>query len=131
MGQWQGIKTSLNRKKQLDPTVCIFPALLQKGKKILPGHIGKFFTASVVHGHVPKTMEDGMMARVLFIPKPEKENHYAATSYRPISLTSFRMKTLEKLIDMYNMMEEGPICILLGGKHFQRPIFCKSPYSYT
>ena len=76
----------------------LFSAPLQEGSKILTGHIGRWFTASVAHGYVPKIWR---ATRVVFIPKPGKENYCAAKSYRPISLTSFLMKALEKLVDRH------------------------------
>ena len=38
---------------------------------------------------------------VVFIPKAGKINHNTAKYYRPTSLTSFLLKTLERLIDVY------------------------------
>nr|XP_034177372.1 uncharacterized protein LOC117602918 [Osmia lignaria] len=40
-------------------------------------------------------------SKVVFIPKPGKDNYDLAKSYRPISLTSFLLKTLERLVDRY------------------------------
>ena len=87
----------------------VFPALLQKGAEIVNKHLGRMFTASVTLGYVPKAWR---AARVVFIPKPGKEDYCAAKSYRPISLTSFLMKTLEKMIDRYLMevaLKQHPI----------------------
>jgi len=39
--------------------------------------------------------------KVTFIPKPGKPSHCTAKDFRPISLTSFILKTLERLIDFY------------------------------
>ena len=36
-------------------------------------------------------------SRVVFIPKPGKSNYKAAKSWRPISLTNYILKTLERL----------------------------------
>ena len=45
--------------------------------------------------------------RVVFIPKPGKEDYCAAKSYRPISLTSFLMKALEKMMEV--VLKQHPI----------------------
>jgi len=39
--------------------------------------------------------------RVTFIPKPGRNGHVLAKDFRPISLTSFVLKKLERLIDNY------------------------------
>ena len=41
------------------------------------------------------------MEKVVFIPKAGKVNHNAAKDFRPISLSSFLLKTLERLIDVF------------------------------
>jgi retron-type reverse transcriptase len=38
---------------------------------------------------------------VTFIPKPGKANYTEAKAYRPISLSSFMLKTIEKLVDRH------------------------------
>ena len=43
--------------------------------------------------------------RVTFIPKPGRSSHCVAKDFRPISLSSFVLKTLERLVDLY--MKEG------------------------
>ena len=43
---------------------------------------------------------------VVFIPKPGKDTYDTPKNFRPISLSSFLMKTLEKVID-YFLTEEG------------------------
>jgi len=42
---------------------------------------------------------------VVFIPKPGKRDYTEPKSFRPISLTSFLMKTLERMIDRYLTQE--------------------------
>jgi hypothetical protein len=37
--------------------------------------------------------------RVIFIPKPGRDSYELAKSFRPISLTSFFLKTMERLVD--------------------------------
>jgi hypothetical protein len=38
---------------------------------------------------------------VVFIPKPGSDTHSRSKDYRPISLTSFMLKTMERLIDRF------------------------------
>jgi hypothetical protein len=45
--------------------------------------------------------------RVIFIPKPERSSYELAKSFRPISLTSFLLKTMERLVDLH--IKEGPL----------------------
>jgi len=37
----------------------------------------------------------------VFIPKPGRNTHNGPRNYRPISLTSFLLKTVERLVDKY------------------------------
>lgn len=74
----------------------IFPALLQKGKEQIVPTLVNLFKHSLQLGHIPKCWRG---TKVIFIPKPGKANYEDPKSYRPISLMSFTLKTLEKLVD--------------------------------
>jgi hypothetical protein len=39
--------------------------------------------------------------KVVFIPKPGRDSYSGPRDYRPISLTSFLLKTMERLVDRY------------------------------
>ncbi|GJQ65326.1 hypothetical protein Trydic_g7442 [Trypoxylus dichotomus] len=54
--------------------------------------------ATLAVGHLPSSWRE---ARVVFILKQGKTSYTEAKSYRPISLTSFLLKTLEKIIDKH------------------------------
>ncbi|OXA41948.1 Retrovirus-related Pol polyprotein from type-1 retrotransposable element R1 [Folsomia candida] len=74
----------------------IFSALLQWGLDLIVPSLKTIFCGCLKFGFMPgrwRTM------RVVFIPKPGKDSYERASSWRPISLTSFILKTLEKLID--------------------------------
>ena len=43
----------------------------------------------------------GCKTKVIFIPKPGKKSYTEVKYYRPISLTSFLLKTLERLVNGY------------------------------
>ena len=53
------------------------------------------YTASVKLGYVPHTWTK---SRTVFIPKPGRDDYSIPKSFRPISLTSFCFKTLERLV---------------------------------
>jgi hypothetical protein len=76
----------------------IYPILLQERLKYLVGPLTKVFRASIALSHVPQVWKT---TKVVFIPKPGKNGHIYAKDFRPISLTSFLLKTLERLIDRY------------------------------
>lgn len=76
----------------------IYPALLQKGLNELLCSLTKLFRASIALKYISKTW---MGTRVAFISKPGRNGHILVKDFRPISLTSFFLKTLEKLIDRF------------------------------
>lgn len=87
----------------------IFPALLQKGLKNLQGLLINLFRASIALEYVPRCWRQ---ARVVFIPKPGRDSYAQVKSYRALSLTSFLLKTLEKLIDRHireDVLENNPL----------------------
>jgi len=89
------------------PEDGIFPALLQKGSTCLLNPIKCIYRASLALGYIPIAWRT---ARVAFIPKPGKLDYATAKSFRPISLTSFLLKGLEKLVDRY--LWDGPMVTL-------------------
>ena len=76
----------------------VFPALLKEGIDLLLDRLRAIFKSSIALGFIPKLWEK---VRVAFIPKPGKTSHSVAKDFRPISLTSFLLKTLERLLDFY------------------------------
>ena len=46
-----------------------------------------------------------------FIPKPGKPSYTEAKAYRPICLSSFLLKTLERLVDMDDVLGRNPLHI--------------------
>ena len=79
----------------------IYPVLLQKGIDMLAPYLVKLYRRSIEEGIVPKSW---LQTRVSFIPKPGKTDYTNPKSYRPISLSSFVMKGLEKVI-LYHVNE--------------------------
>ncbi|GJQ79072.1 hypothetical protein Trydic_g5328 [Trypoxylus dichotomus] len=76
----------------------IFPALLQQGQDLLFPVLCTLLRATLAVGHLPSSWRE---AREVFIPKQGKTSYTEAKSYRPICLTSFLLKTLEKIIDKH------------------------------
>lgn len=81
----------------------VFPALLQKSIDHIIGSLVILFRASLVTGYIPMSWRG---SKVTFIPKPGKDSYGKASSYRPISLMSFILKTCEKLMDKHIRYEE-------------------------
>ena len=82
----------------------IYPALLQKGLDFLVSHLCRIYRACVAMGYVPEAWRT---SNVVFIPKPGRVTYTEAKAYRPISLSSFLLKALEKLIDRH--IREGAL----------------------
>lgn len=76
----------------------IRPICLQKGIEVLLPLLCKLYRANLALGHVPSAWS---CSRVVFIPKPGKARYTDPKSFRPISLSSFLLKTLEKLVLRY------------------------------
>lgn len=76
----------------------IRPCLLQQGSGIILSTMVRIFRASLLMAHVPTNWSK---VEVVFIPKPGKVNVHLPKSVRPISLSSFLIKTMEKLLDHF------------------------------
>jgi hypothetical protein len=86
-------------------TDCIVPALLQN----LALHLCRIFRACLAYRCIPKAWR---YTRVMFISKPGKVSNTEAKAYRPISLSFFLLKTVEKLVDRYmrdDVMRDRPL----------------------
>ncbi|KAG8174755.1 hypothetical protein JTE90_029299 [Oedothorax gibbosus] len=60
--------------------------------------LGCFLEACLVYGHIPEAWRQ---SKAVFIPKPGKADYSVAKAFRPICLSSFLLKTLEKMVDRY------------------------------
>jgi hypothetical protein len=58
-----------------------------------------------------------MKVNILFIPKPGRNTYCGPRDYRPISLTSFLLKTMERLVDRYLRDEALAIVPLHPNQH--------------
>lgn len=82
----------------------IFPALLQWGVDVLTPWLAVIYQACLALNYVPLEWRE---VKVIFIPKPGKPDYTQPKAYRPISLTSFLLKTLERLCDRH--IRDGPL----------------------
>ena len=71
----------------------ILPALLQEGQEVIP-YLVRIFRACLSTGSVPA------MWRQVKV-KPGRNSYSGARVFRPISLTSFLLKTMERLVYRY------------------------------
>ena len=76
----------------------IYPVFLQKGSDLIIAPLVAIFRACLFMGFVPRIWR---LSRVVFIPKVGKGDYTSAKSFRPISLSSFLLKTLERLVDRF------------------------------
>jgi hypothetical protein len=79
----------------------IMPIMLQQGFELLGGKLLMLLRATLPLGYIPMSWRH---VRVVFIPKPGKSLSQAK-SLRPISLMSFVLKILEKLL--YRHIRDG------------------------
>ena len=70
------------------------PIILQKLNTKATQRLLKIFKACLTNGYTPQIWRQ---SRTIFIPKLNKEDYTNVRSFRPISLTSFFFKTLERL----------------------------------
>lgn len=73
-------------------------AMLQHSIQYVKDALNILFRASLTLKHIPKCWRE---VRIAFIPKPGKKGYSLPENFRPMSLTSFMLKTIEKLVDRY------------------------------
>ena len=77
--------------------VYLFPALLQQAREIVIPYFLRILRACLATGYVPAIWRH---VKVVFIPKPGRDSYSGPRDYRPISLPSFLLKTMERLVDI-------------------------------
>lgn len=75
----------------------IIPIRIQKSLPHIEKSLTSLFKASFIHGQIPTAW---CKVNVIFLPKPGKSPE-EPKSYRPISLSSFFLKTIERLLDYH------------------------------
>ncbi|RYE25309.1 MAG: hypothetical protein EOP45_04900 [Sphingobacteriaceae bacterium] len=76
----------------------LYPILIQKAWEVIKDHIYHVYRASIRLHHVPTEWGE---VKVTFIPKPGKEDYTIPKAFRPISLTSFMLKGLERVVERH------------------------------
>ena len=87
----------------------IFPALIQWGKEVLAPRLREIYVTCLATGFIPRAWRE---TKVVFLPKPGKGDYTEAKSFRPISLTSFLLKTMERVVADYlegTMLKDFPL----------------------
>jgi len=82
----------------------IIPAMLQVTKAVITPWLLKIYNACLRLGYVPIKWRT---SRIVFLTKAGKFSHMTPKDYRPISLTSFLLKTLEKLLVLHIRNDVG------------------------
>jgi ribonuclease HI len=95
----------------------VSPAHLQRGGAKLHQALQVLYIGSLKFGWIPTCWRD---ARVVFIPKPGRTDVFNPKAKRPICLTSFLLKGLERLVDWQ----------LRGTTLMERPL-CKFQFAYS
>ena len=92
----------------------IFPALLQQARELVIPYLVRIFRACLATGYVPAIWRQ---VKVVFITKPGRNTYSRPRDYRPISLTSFLLKAMERLVDRYLRDETLAIVPLHPNQH--------------
>ena len=92
----------------------LYPVLLQKGWNQLKGYYHVIFQACLRHSYVPLAWKEGTG---IFLPKPGKESYFEAKSFRMITLTSFQLKWLERLV-LYHVNEDNNVQAKLSASQY-------------
>ena len=74
----------------------IFPKLLQSASQYIIKDLTTLYNSCINMKYIPRKWRE---TKAIFIPKPGKPSYQEAKAYRCISLSSFLLKTLEKIID--------------------------------
>jgi ribonuclease HI len=86
------------------------PRVLKQLPEVAISRLRQLFEASYYSGYVPQLW---LQARVVFISKPGKDNYSKPGSFRPISLTSFIFKCMERLVYknlLATSLKDNPLC---------------------
>lgn len=76
----------------------IYPKMLQESVTIIGNTLIDILNFCLENTYVPKSWRE---IKVVFIPKAGKIQHNTVKDYRPISLSSFMLKTLERILDEF------------------------------
>ena len=88
------------------------PLVLQKLTFEYVTYITKLYKTAIMTGYAPKAWR---VMRVTFIPKEGKADYGTAKAYRPITLSNFLLKGLERMVQWY--INDNIIKTSLYGQH--------------
>ena len=91
----------------------IIPAFLQHLKPLILKLLTNIFNGCILYNVVPIQWQS---SRVVFIPKRGKCSHTKAKDFRPISLTPFLLKVMERALD-FIIKNELPVAYLSKVQH--------------
>ena len=92
----------------------LYPVLLQKGWNQLKRHYHVIFQTYLRHSYKLSAWKEGTG---IFLPKRVKESYFEAKSLRMITLTSFQLKWLERLI-LYHINEDNKVQAKLSASQY-------------
>jgi hypothetical protein len=109
MADWNLAKSVINQSRirwalgTLKPfkaagTGEIVPALLPQDEELIAPLLCRIYRACLAYGFIPTAWRQ---VKVTFIPKQGKLDYIEAKAYRPISLSSFLLKTMQKLVERH------------------------------
>jgi hypothetical protein len=74
------------------------PMVLQQMPEEVVETLTELYKRSIQEGTVPSTWRE---MKVIFLPKEGKDDYASPKAYRPITLSSFLLKTMERVILWY------------------------------
>lgn len=94
----------------------ITPKMLQTTADIIVPLLTNILSSCINLVYIPQAWRE---VKVVFIPKAGKTNHWTPKDYRPISLSSFVLKIMEKILDLHIR------------SIFNRDIICETQHAYV
>ena len=74
------------------------PIVLQKLDEVTLGKMTRLYQRVIESGYTPRCWRE---MKVIFLPKQGKSSYAVAKAYRPITLSNFALKALERIIQWY------------------------------
>ncbi len=74
------------------------PVVLQHIEDVALAKIANFFKLSMMSSFIPKRWHQ---IKVVFIPKMEKDDYSVPKAYRPITLSNFLLRVMERVINWF------------------------------
>ena len=110
---WKQLLTNFNFQSFTGPD-GLYPVLLQKGWNQQKGYYHVIFQACLRHSYEPSAWKE---CTRIFLPKPGKASYFEAKSFRMITVTSFQLKWLERLV-LYHINEDNSVLAKLSALQY-------------